>query len=91
MVSSTPRFNAYNAYKSVYGPKYHYQPNFKGFTATQATRLGFGIGKYGAAALVAVLFLASGIPRVHKDVLSHVPVVGKLTEKPTVPESDNPF
>ncbi|PKS09310.1 hypothetical protein jhhlp_003924 [Lomentospora prolificans] len=90
MVSPTPRFNA-AAYKSVYGPKYHYQPNVKGYTATQLTRLGFATAKYGGAALLAVIFFASGIPRVQKDVLSQFPLIGKLTEKPAIPESDNPF
>ncbi|KEZ41450.1 hypothetical protein SAPIO_CDS7583 [Scedosporium apiospermum] len=89
MVSTSPRL--YAAYKSVYGPKYHYQPNFKGYTATQLTRVGFATAKYGAAALVAVIFYASGIPRVQKDVLSYIPVLGPLTEKPAIPESDNPF
>ncbi|KAL2111387.1 hypothetical protein VUR80DRAFT_10170 [Thermomyces stellatus] len=88
MVSPTPRLGAY---KSTFGPKYHTQTNIFGRSIKQLTRTGFYTAQFGGAAVIAVLFFASGIPRVQKDVLSRIPIVGRLTEKPEIPASDNPF
>ena len=78
------------SYKSTFGPKYHYQPNVMGFTLKQVTGLGFKAGGFGAVALGAVLFYASGIPRVQNDILKKVPGMAHAYDK-TIPASDNPF
>ncbi|KAI1328355.1 ubiquinol-cytochrome-c reductase complex subunit-domain-containing protein [Xylariaceae sp. FL0255] len=91
MVSQSPILRAaYPSYKSAYGPKYHYQPNVAGITLKQATGLGFKAGAFGAVALFTVIFFASGIPRIQKDILQKVPFVGSYFIK-EVPASDNPF
>ncbi|KAI1176061.1 ubiquinol-cytochrome-c reductase complex subunit-domain-containing protein [Nemania sp. FL0916] len=77
-------------YKSSYGPKYHYQPNVAGWTIKQLTGLGLKSGFYGGVAFFAVIFFASGIPRVKKDILQKVPVIGSYFIN-EIPASDNPF
>ncbi|KAI0016380.1 ubiquinol-cytochrome-c reductase complex subunit-domain-containing protein [Xylariomycetidae sp. FL0641] len=77
-------------YQSPYGPKYHVQPNVAGITPTQATRLGFKAGAFGGVALFAVIYYASGIPRVKKDILQKLPAIGGYFVD-EIPPSDNPF
>ncbi|KAI0970152.1 ubiquinol-cytochrome-c reductase complex subunit-domain-containing protein [Xylaria arbuscula] len=78
------------SYKSPYGPKYHYQPHVAGWTLKQVTGLGVKAGAFGGVALFAVIFFASGIPRVKQDILQKVPFIGNhyINE---IPASDNPF
>ncbi|KAH7031677.1 ubiquinol-cytochrome-c reductase complex subunit-domain-containing protein [Microdochium trichocladiopsis] len=91
MVLPTPlRMASLPSYKSPYGPKYHYQPNVAGWTVKQATQLGFKAGAFGGVALFAVIFYASGIPRVQDDVLKKIPFLAKYYTK-EIPASDNPF
>ncbi|GAW26014.1 putative alpha- glucosyltransferase alg-10 protein [Rosellinia necatrix] len=91
MVFQTPiRRAQYPTYKSPYGPKYHYQPNVAGWSVGQLTKLGVTSGAFGGVALFAVIFFASGIPRVKTDILQKVPFIGNhfINE---IPASDNPF
>ncbi|CAM1511741.1 Fc.00g092540.m01.CDS01 [Cosmosporella sp. VM-42] len=88
MVSPTPFRMA--EFKSNFGPKYSYQPNLAGFTIQQAFRLGTRTAFYGAPAVVAALLFASGIPRVQRDILQQIPVIGGYFVK-EVHASDNPF
>ncbi|KAI0379320.1 ubiquinol-cytochrome-c reductase complex subunit-domain-containing protein [Hypomontagnella monticulosa] len=90
MVFQTPIRRSYPSYKSPYGPKYHYQPNVAGFTLKQATGLGFKAGAFGGVALFAVIYYASGIPRVKRDILQKIPFIGGYFIK-EIPASDNPF
>ncbi|KAI0186072.1 ubiquinol-cytochrome-c reductase complex subunit-domain-containing protein [Xylaria flabelliformis] len=92
MVFQSPILRAaqYPSYKSPYGPKYHYQPNVAGWTSKQLTRLGMTSGAFGGVALFAVIFFASGIPRVQRDILQKIPFIGNYYIK-EVPASDNPF
>ncbi|KAM0432912.1 hypothetical protein ACHAPT_004617 [Fusarium lateritium] len=77
-------------FKSAYGPKYHAQPNFAGFTVQAATRIGTRLAFYGAPAAVGVLLFANGIPRVQRDILQQIPVLGDFFRKEIHP-ADNPF
>ncbi|KAI1826448.1 ubiquinol-cytochrome-c reductase complex subunit-domain-containing protein [Xylaria intraflava] len=97
MVYQTPILRAQNpilrstaAYKSPYGPKYNFQPNVAGWSFKQLTGLGVKSGAFGGVALFAVIFFASGIPRVQKDILQKIPFIGNnfIHE---IPASDNPF
>ncbi|KAI0161898.1 ubiquinol-cytochrome-c reductase complex subunit-domain-containing protein [Hypoxylon sp. FL1284] len=91
MVFQTPvRRAGVPAYKSPYGPKYHYQPNVGGWTMKQLAGLGLKTGAFGGVALFAVIFYASGIPRVKQDILQKVPFIGGYFVK-EIPPSDNPF
>ncbi|KAI1739487.1 ubiquinol-cytochrome-c reductase complex subunit-domain-containing protein [Xylaria scruposa] len=51
---------------------------------------GMKSGAFGGVALFAVIFFASGIPRVQRDLLQKIPVIGNYWVK-EVPASDNPF
>ncbi|KAH7150425.1 ubiquinol-cytochrome-c reductase complex subunit-domain-containing protein [Dactylonectria estremocensis] len=88
MVSATP-FRAAE-FKSAFGPKYQYQPNLFGFTIQSAIRTGTRLAFYGAPAIVGVLFFASGIPRVQRDVLQKIPGAAPYFTKEIHP-ADNPF
>ncbi|KAI3318729.1 ubiquinol-cytochrome-c reductase complex subunit-domain-containing protein [Xylariaceae sp. AK1471] len=94
MVYQTPILRAlqvqYPSYKSPYGPKYHYQPNIAGWSLKELTRLGMKSGAFGGVALFAVIYYASGIPRVQQDILQKIPFIGRYYIKET-PASDNPF
>ncbi|KAI1141997.1 ubiquinol-cytochrome-c reductase complex subunit-domain-containing protein [Hypoxylon sp. FL0543] len=94
MVAQSPFTGRYPAYKSPYGPKrttrYHYQPNIAGWTFKQLGRLGFTAGAFGGVGLFAVIYYASGIPRVQRDILQKIPFVGGYFVK-EIPASDNPF
>jgi len=91
MVSQTPIRRAdFQSYKSPYGPKYHYQPNIAGMTFKQAAGLGMKLGAFGGVALFGVIFYASGIPRVERDILQKLPFIGHRFVH-EVPASDNPF
>ncbi|KAI0128125.1 ubiquinol-cytochrome-c reductase complex subunit-domain-containing protein [Hypoxylon sp. NC0597] len=90
MVSQYGFSNSYPAYKSPYGPKYHYQPNIAGWTFKQIGRLGFTTGAFGGVGLFAVIYYASGIPRVQRDILQKIPFIGGYFIK-EIPASDNPF
>ncbi|KAI8946834.1 ubiquinol-cytochrome-c reductase complex subunit-domain-containing protein [Xylaria longipes] len=78
------------SYKSPYGPKYHYQPHVAGWSIKQLTGLGVKLGGFGGVALFAVIFFASGIPKVQRDILQKIPVIGDHYIK-EIPASDNPF
>ncbi|KAI0841344.1 ubiquinol-cytochrome-c reductase complex subunit-domain-containing protein [Hypoxylon sp. FL0890] len=80
----------YPAYKSPYGPKYHYQPNIAGWTPKQIARLGLTAGAWGGVGLFAVIYYASGIPRVQRDILQKIPFIGGYFVR-EIPPSDNPF
>ncbi|KAF2962848.1 hypothetical protein GQX73_g10724 [Xylaria multiplex] len=70
--------------------RYHYQPQFAGWTVKQVTGLGVKSGAFGGVALFAVIFFASGIPRVQQDILQKIPFIGDHYIK-EIPASDNPF
>ncbi|KAI0197585.1 ubiquinol-cytochrome-c reductase complex subunit-domain-containing protein [Astrocystis sublimbata] len=95
MVFQSPILRAAQAaqfpsYKSPYGPKYHYQSHVAGWTVKQLTGLGVKSGMFGGVALFAVIFFASGIPRVQRDILMKIPVISEHYVNET-PASDNPF
>ncbi|KAI9158203.1 Alpha-1,2 glucosyltransferase alg-10 [Paramyrothecium foliicola] len=96
MVSRTP-FRAAE-FRSAYGPKYvpdsypptyHYQPNFAGFTSQSALRLGLKSAAFGGSLGVALVLFVSGIPRVQKDILQKLPIVGSAFVKEPVHPADN--
>ncbi|KAI1166597.1 ubiquinol-cytochrome-c reductase complex subunit-domain-containing protein [Nemania serpens] len=92
MVFQSPILRAakYPSYKSPYGPKYHLQPHVAGWTLKQLTGLGIKSGAFGGVALLAVIFYASGIPRLQRDVLQKIPFIrGHFIQE--IPASDNPF
>ncbi|RYP80261.1 hypothetical protein DL769_002563 [Monosporascus sp. CRB-8-3] len=80
----------YPTYKSPYGPKYHYQPHIAGLSLKQLRTLGMNTAAFGGVALFGVLYYASGIPRVQRDILQKLPVIGNNFVH-EIPASDNPF
>jgi hypothetical protein len=51
---------------------------------------GFKAGAFGGVAFFALIFYASGIPRVQKDILQRIPGLSGYYIK-EIPASDNPF
>ncbi|KAJ9138265.1 hypothetical protein NKR19_g7915 [Coniochaeta hoffmannii] len=86
----TPGVDQLPQYKSPYGPKYHYQPNVAGVTFKQLAKFGLKTSYFGAVGLFAVIYYASGVPRVQKDILQKLPFIGDRFVH-TIPASDNPF
>ncbi|KAH8597333.1 ubiquinol-cytochrome-c reductase complex subunit-domain-containing protein [Bisporella sp. PMI_857] len=80
----------YNAYRSPYGPKYTVQRHIGGWTLKSATKLGFTLGGFGAAAGVFAIFFFQDIPRVRKDIMQKIPIIGDSYIR-EIPASDNPF
>ncbi|RMZ86057.1 hypothetical protein DV737_g7, partial [Chaetothyriales sp. CBS 132003] len=80
----------YKTYKSPYGPKTTQLPNVKGFTLTNAIRYGGIAAGFGVAAGVFAVYFFGEVPRVRKDILQKVPVVGDYWVREVAPE-DNPF
>ncbi|CRK42152.1 hypothetical protein BN1708_008678 [Verticillium longisporum] len=78
-------------FRSKFGPKYHYKPSVAGLNFTQLSRIGVKLGAFGGVALFGVIFIASNVPRLRRDVLQNVPVIGGLFVKEPLPASDNPF
>ncbi|ERT03389.1 hypothetical protein HMPREF1624_01703 [Sporothrix schenckii ATCC 58251] len=77
-------------FRSQYGPKYHYSSNYKGITVKTVFRYASVAGPIAGALGVAALFYASGIPRVQKDILQKIPLIGPYFVKTTHP-ADSPF
>lgn len=78
-------------FRSKFAPKYHYQPTVAGLNFKQLSRVGYKLAGFGGVALFGVIFYVSNVPRVRKDVLLNLPVVGNLFVKEPLPASDNPF
>ncbi|KAK3312363.1 ubiquinol-cytochrome-c reductase complex subunit-domain-containing protein [Apodospora peruviana] len=79
-------------YKSKYGPKYHYTPHVGGITFKKLLTHTPTAGYFGGVALFAVIFFASGIPRIQNDILKKVPGLASYYDKiQYIPPSDNPF
>ncbi|KAI5813894.1 ubiquinol-cytochrome-c reductase complex subunit-domain-containing protein [Pyronema omphalodes] len=79
-------------YKSPFGPRMRPQLSISGFPLKNLTHHAVSAAAFGGVALVAVLYLGEGIPRVQNDVLKKIPVINEywLSKKP-VPASDSPF
>ncbi|KAH8912305.1 hypothetical protein BR93DRAFT_922274 [Coniochaeta sp. PMI_546] len=86
----TPGADQLPTYKSPYGPKYQYRPNVAGITFKQLAQFGLKTSYFGAVGLFAVVYYASGIPRVQKDILQKLPFIGNHFVH-EIPASDNPF
>ncbi|RMZ86439.1 hypothetical protein DV736_g6332, partial [Chaetothyriales sp. CBS 134916] len=80
----------YKTYKSPYGPKTTQLPNIKGTTLTTALRYGSIAAGFGVAAGIFAVYFFGEVPRVRKDILQNVPVVGEYWVREIAPE-DNPF
>ncbi|ROV95279.1 hypothetical protein VPNG_08949 [Cytospora leucostoma] len=90
MQTQIRRADAFPQYRSPYGPKYAYQPHVAGITPKTLLNVGIKSAGLGGVALFAVIFYASGIPKVQHDVLQKVPFIGSYFVNVVAPE-DNPF
>ncbi|KAK3390153.1 ubiquinol-cytochrome-c reductase complex subunit-domain-containing protein [Podospora didyma] len=86
------RASAYPKYQSPYGPKYTYQPHVFGLSLTPKALFPLAVkaSAFGGVALFAVIFYASGIPKIQQDILMKVPYLRNyyVNDKPA---SDSPF
>ncbi|MCJ1255513.1 hypothetical protein MMC24_003329 [Lignoscripta atroalba] len=80
----------YQTYKSPYGPNYKVQPNFHGISYGRALKFGITAGSFGAVAGIFALFFFSDVPKVRKDIMQRMPVIGDYFIR-EIPPSDNPF
>ncbi|KAI9758677.1 MAG: hypothetical protein M4579_002925 [Chaenotheca gracillima] len=78
----------YNTYVSPYGPKYTINRNLHGVTGFTLKRYFFTLGGFGAVGGIFALFFFSGIPRVQRDILQPLPVIGDHFLQET-PAEDN--
>ncbi|KAB5572141.1 ubiquinol-cytochrome-c reductase complex subunit-domain-containing protein [Coniochaeta sp. 2T2.1] len=93
--SKTPGWDSLPKYKSPYGPKRellqrYWDAQERGSCANRVENSGLKTGYFGAVGLFAVIYFASGIPRVQKDIMQKLPFIGNRFVH-TVPASDNPF
>ncbi|KAJ4422933.1 glucosyltransferase [Gnomoniopsis sp. IMI 355080] len=88
MQTQARRADAYPQYKSPYGPKYNFQPHIAGMTGKQAIWLGMKAAGFGGVALFGVIYFASGIPRLQRDVLQKIPFIGNYFVN-EIPPEDN--
>ncbi|KAF3939024.1 hypothetical protein ABW19_dt0206491 [Dactylella cylindrospora] len=77
-------------YRSPYGPKLKNGPHIAGWTFKSIGRLGFQASIFGGTALLGLLFLAEPMPRIRRDILQKIPVLGPYWIR-EIPPSDNPF
>ncbi|KAL1862797.1 glucosyltransferase [Diaporthe australafricana] len=85
------RAEPFPQYRSPYGPKYGYQPQVAGVTGKQLFSFGTKAAGLGGVALFAVIFYASGIPRVQRDILQRVPFFGSYFINEVPPEDNTPY
>lgn len=80
----------YKSYKSPHGPQYKVPFNVYGIDAKTLigwSKIGAG---FGIVAGTAALFFLDGVPRVKKDILQKLPLIGSYFID-YVPPEDNPF
>ncbi|KAJ4287552.1 hypothetical protein N0V90_012255 [Kalmusia sp. IMI 367209] len=82
--------SSYKAYQSRFGPQYKIARNFHGFTANHAIKYGTLAAGFGGVAGFFALFFFAEVPRVRKDIMQKVPILGDYFIQEIAPE-DNPF
>jgi len=80
----------YETYKSPYGPKTKHVPNLMGLSPVKAYRYGTIAAGFGISAGIFALFFFGEVPKVRKDILSKMPVIGEYFIH-EIPPEDNPF
>ncbi|WPH04244.1 Hypothetical protein R9X50_00713300 [Acrodontium crateriforme] len=80
----------YKNFKSQYGPQYKIGRHIYGWNAKSLINAGFLAGGFGAAAGIFALFFFGGVPRVQRDILQKLPLIGGYFVHEIAPE-DNPF
>jgi ubiquinol-cytochrome c reductase subunit 10 len=88
--AASPFHPGHPAGASKYGPRIFHQTTVAGFTPKQFVGLGLRLGAFGGSVLLAVVFFASGIPRLQDDILKKIPGMARVYEK-TIHPADNPF
>ncbi|KAJ9302162.1 hypothetical protein DTO271G3_1028 [Paecilomyces variotii] len=86
----SPRRLAVSSYHSPYAPKYAPQPHFHGITTRHLFKAGTVGATFGISAGIFALFFFGEVPRVRKDILQKVPVLGEYFDR-SIPPEDNPF
>ncbi|KAK4505276.1 hypothetical protein PRZ48_003239 [Zasmidium cellare] len=81
---------SYETFRSKYGPQYKIPFNVYGVDAKRLIRYGGLAGAFGAAAGIFAIFFFDGVPRVQKDILQKVPIIGNFFVH-EIPPEDNPF
>ncbi|KAJ9641973.1 hypothetical protein H2201_004507 [Coniosporium apollinis] len=80
----------YGTYKSPYGPNYRASTHFHGISLSRAARFGATLGGFGAVAGIFALFFFAEVPKVRKDIMQKMPIIGDYFIH-EIPPEDNPF
>ncbi|KAF1970123.1 hypothetical protein BU23DRAFT_474948 [Bimuria novae-zelandiae CBS 107.79] len=80
----------YQAYKSPFGPQYVIPRNYHGITVNHLIKYGGLAAGFGGVAGFFALFFFAEVPRVRKDIMQKVPILGDYFIQ-EIPPEDNPF
>ncbi|KAG0125273.1 ubiquinol-cytochrome-c reductase complex subunit-domain-containing protein [Tuber indicum] len=79
-------------YVSPYGPKLRPSSfNIMGYPIKSLRPIGISAASFAAVAGGTVIFILEGVPRVQKDILQKLPLIGSYWTGREKPASDNPF
>ncbi|OAT11869.1 hypothetical protein BDBG_17587 [Blastomyces gilchristii SLH14081] len=77
-------------HRSPFALRYKKQPHYAGFPLKTSVRYGTIATAFGATAGIFAVFFFGEVPRVRKDILMNIPVIGGYWER-SIPPEDNPF
>ncbi|MCJ1295078.1 hypothetical protein MMC34_006639 [Xylographa carneopallida] len=74
----------------MHPPYLHFLPAGNSTLMALKSYSGITAGSFGAVAGIFALFFFSDVPKVRKDIMQKIPIIGDQFDK-SVPPSDNPF
>ena len=87
MVSPTP---ARWAAASAFASRAKVQPHIGNLSLKTASRYGAIASAFGVSTAIFAVFFFGEVPRVRKDILMKIPIIGGYWER-SIPPEDNPF
>ncbi|KAK5136426.1 hypothetical protein LTR08_003071 [Meristemomyces frigidus] len=84
------RVKDYKSFKSQYGPDYKIGPHVSGIDMSKGATMAYLAAGFGGVAGIFALFFFDGVPRVQRDILQKLPIIGSFYVH-EVPPEDNPF
>ncbi|KAL7276106.1 hypothetical protein RUND412_000924 [Rhizina undulata] len=78
-------------YISPYAPKYKVAPHIRGWPIKALVPWMVSAGAFSGVAGMTAIYFLEGVPRVQRDILQKLPVIGEYWRNRGKPASDNPF